>query len=584
MEAVVADQTLTAIVCDTYRGQAEVGCQECQKRLCPKCRHIHDQFAGASFHSLTALGQDLSQEKKPASSKRSMGQRGVACQTHARDVTVYCRQCDEAVCSQCHASSHRGHAIEKLTRRMDELREEVRGLLQTARSEVEAGDRVILQKNQQLQEVTRQEDDMVRQTVEDAGKVRAWANGAENHAVSQINAISAPIKTRMNQQKNAALERKTALSQLTDRARLTAPSGSFKELKSLREEMEASLSVKPCSFSSKPETGGGEPTEVFRRCSSGKDVLQTTVSKFVGEVTPIDADTPLQNESAWGFECHTYLGGFQSCLIYTTVNGLVVGGQSSYLFSDVSEFRPGSNAPIMKQIDLPVAIGNTTATSLPSSDILFISYDLSDVFVGPDDSNLVRVSFPGRYTGQLVLSHDSLPNGRNAHVCYQKNPGVFEIQELVFNPPADIITRPVFQIVCKRDSICSFDVSSDAKYFAVLDMVTFSEYESEYLQTQVSVFERLKAEPCAVFRSPKTVTDSNSGIEVGDVCFSPYNGKEMLRVAVSQDDTVYTLDFRHNCAIVGRTPFQQPLHVRTDAAGRIWVVGSNHVVAFNSAQ
>lgn len=55
----------------------------------------------------------------------------------------------------------------------------------------------------------------------------------------------------------------------------------------------------------------------------------------------------------------------------------------------------------------------------------------------------------------------------------------------------------------------------------------------------------------------------------------------MLRVAVSNDDTVYTLDHLNHCAVLARTKFSDPCQLRVDGSGRLWVFCKDHVVVLN---
>lgn len=67
-------------------------------------------------------------------------------------------------------------------------------------------------------------------------------------------------------------------------------------------------------------------------------------------------------------------------------------------------------------------------------------------------------------------------------------------------------------------------------------------------------------------------------LDQGDVCFWRHAGREVLRVAVSNDDTVYTLDHTDHCRVLARTKVTDPQRLRVDGAIRLWVVCSGHIL------
>ena len=604
----MARQTSSVLKCDMCDGAAvaDVGCTDCQKRLCSSCRQVHDQVAGAASHSLTPLVQDTTTEKASTKLKSYRGgsSRRNTCKIHGQEVILFCIQCNVTLCRQCQNTSHGGHVTEQLTAVMEKQRAEMRSLLQEIQKRVKAEEKVIQKTNKEEQELERQKQEMVGQAVEAAGKVTAWANQAEDKVVAQINDASAPIRTKLLTLKNAALERKTALDQLRDRARLAMQSGSLGELESLTQQMKRALSTQAVSSQPEHEGSGPKQTQFFRRLSSGQELLQNAVPRFIGEVISVGGGQPnTQGENrqgAWLF----YLESASSksisglCTTATELQFLICTGQSRYSSSvyRTQSFTIADSpaGPIHNQGNY--AFGHCSkiqgATSLPSTELLLLADGA--FYTGPDFGSVVQATVrgPSLPSQSALLSRDAMASDRRVYMLDTKYPnaydicGVYEIQELTLTPPATVTAQPLFQIV-HASQPQAFDVSSDGMYFAVLaDSSCY--YCSEDAMTsgvnnvvQVSIFRRMQAEPCAVFRSPEPGYDRNR--LVGDLCFSKYHGKEVLRVVVREDNTVYSLDYENGCAVVGRTPIGQPRHIRADAAERVWVVSDYHVLAFSTS-
>ena len=566
----MARQTSTVLARDVCDGAAvaEVGCTECQKRFCSRCRQVHDQVAGTSSHSLMSLACDIVMDRASAKSKSSRGgsSRRNTCKVHGQEVVLFCNHCDATLCRQCQKTSHRGHVVEELTIVMEKLRTEVRSLLQDIQKQVKKAEEEIQQSNTEEQELERQKQDEVGQVVEAAGKVTAWAHQAEDKVVAQINDVSAPIRTRLLTQKKTALERKTALDQLRNRARHAMQNGSFGELQSLKRQMEETLSTQALSSPLKPEGSGPKQTEFFRRQSSGQELLQNAVPKFVGEVTPFRSGQPntqVENrQNAWGLvRERTDLN--YSISLHMTAQGLQLlqsRGQwhPHQMYRTESYVIQDSLVSVLCSIDNDTFDGNYDeiegATSFPSTEVLVL--ERNTLYIGNDYQNLVRATLcgPSPSFSSALLSRDSMPNGRHAYLLDTKTPDVCEIQELILTPPATVTVQPVFQVVHESAPL-AFDVSSDAKYFAILSdhcyNCTVADYYCSVDVVRVSVFRRMQAEPCAIFCSPKP--EGSRDTVSGDLCFSKYHGKEVLRVSVHEDNTVYVLDYENDCAVVGRT-------------------------------
>ena len=599
MEAEVARQTSSVLTCDMCDGAAvaDVGCTECQKRLCASCRQVHDQVAGAASHSLTPLVQDTTTEKASTKLKSYRGgsSRRNTCKIHGQEVILFCIQCNVTLCRQCQNTSHGGHVTEQLTAVMEKQRAEMRSLLQEIQKRVKAEEEVIQKTNKEEQELERQKQEMVGQAVEAAGKVTAWANQAEDKVVAQINDASAPIRTKLLTLKNAALERKTALDQLRDRARLAMQSGCLGELKSLTQQMKKVLSTQAVSSQPEHEGSGPKQTQFFRWQSSCQELLQNAVPRFIGEVIPVGGGQPntqVENrKNAWVFRVGTALNESLSGL-RTTATGLqsIICRQDYYTLQQyytVTYTIADSPAdPIHNQGNY--AFGRCYkiqgTTSFPSTELLLLADGA--FYTGPDFGNVVQATVrgPSLPSQSALLSRDAMASDRRVYMLDSKKP-LYEIQELTLTPPATVTAQPLFQIV-HASQPQAFDASSDGKYFAVLTHCNRYYCSVDAVTgvknlVQVSIFRRMQAEPCAVFWSPEP--GCNRDKVNGDLCFSKYHGKEVLRVAVYEDDTIYALDYENGCAVVGRTPIYQPRYIRADAAERVWVVSDYHVVAFNTS-
>ena len=594
----MARQTSSVLTCDVCDGAAvaDVGCTECQKRLCSSCRQVHDQFAGAASHSLTPLVQDITTEKAwtKLKSYRGGSSRRNICKIHGQEVILFCIQCNVTLCRQCQNTSHGGHVTEQLTAVMEKQRAEMRRLLQEIQKRVKAEEKVIQKTNREEQELERQKQEVVGQVVEAAGKVTAWANQAEDKVVAQINDVSAPIRTKLLTLKNAALERKTALDQLRDRARLAIQSGSLGELKSLTQQMKKALSTQAVSSQPEHEGSGPEQTQFFRRQSSGQELLQNVVPRFIGEVIPVVGGQPNtqgeNRQSAWLFRIenafNVSLYGLRTTA--TELQSLLHKGQfyrnsgPYYTISFTTADSPAGQIYNKGNYAFGRCSKIQGATSLPSTELLLLADGA--FYTGPDFGNVVQATVrgPSLPSKSALLSRDSMSCDRHVYMLDTKYPDrfnksdMYEIQELTLTPPATVTAQPLFQVIHPFPPL-AFDASSDGKYFAVLA----ADCSSENPLVQVSIFRRMQAEPCAMFKSPEPGCDRN-GV-VGDLCFSKYHGKEVLRVAVREDNTVYALDYENGCAVVGRTPISQPRHVRADAAERVWVVCDSQVVAFSTS-
>ena len=573
----MARQTSTVLlcdVCDDGATAAEVACTDCQKRLCSTCRRVHDQIAAVSTHIFVALALDGQRElARPASSERN---RKHLCTIHGQEAALFCDRCDVTLCHQCQSASHEGHVTEELTAVVERLRQEVRSLLQDVQQRVKAEDKVIEQSNKEEQELERQKQEVVGQVVEAAGKVTAWAKEAEDKVMAQINDVSTPIKTKLLALKNAALERKTALDQMRNRARLTTQSGSLAELKSLRQKMKETLSTQAESTSPKSGENGPKEMEFFKRESSGQQLLQNAVAMFVGEVSGGEDETPDEAKTAVSFyNCPAFEYEFFRCLFSFGQKMLSYeGGRSKHQYDNcimqLNEYDfPGNQKSEEVKITSEYLKNTVSIVSISSSAILLSAG--GRLFIGPDLHNLVRVDDVQQNV--ISLAHLFLNDSRvyglvSNYECFQ----VFEIIEITLLNPKSVKTRALFQIVYGSPEMTyAFAVSSDEEYFAVFG----------YSSMTVSVYRRKQPYPTAVFNIPEVSLEQPSYKKSGgDVCFSMFNGKEMLRVASCVNNTVYVLDHLKDCRIVDRMYITEPKRIATDAKGRIWIRCQNEIVAF----
>ena len=599
----MARQTSTVLlcdVCDDGATAAEVACTDCQKRLCSTCRRVHDQIAAVSTHIFVALALDGQRElARPASSGRN---RKHLCTIHGQEAALFCDRCDVTLCHQCQSASHEGHVTEELTAVVERLKQEVRSLLQDVQRRVKAEDKVIEQSNKEEQELERQKQEVVGQVVEAAGKVTAWAKEAEDKVVAQINDVSAPTKSKLLALKNAALERKTALDQLRNRARLTTQSGSLAELKSLRQQMKETLCTLAESTSPKSGKNGSKEMEFFKRESSGQQLLQNVVTRFVGEVSQGEDELPDKAKSAGmfpvsfqlkdtSFTCLFSFGqkmfSFECAEMHASVNK----NESMYWFDggpkkirhmklDEYDFSGRQKSEEVK-IRSVYPEYTVSVVSISSSAIL-LSSDAA-LFNGPDLHNMVRVNIVNclqQPRSTVLLAHSFLNDSRAyglVSYCYSH---VVEIIEITLSTPTSVKDRAFFQIVHGSPGpVKAFAVSSDEEYFAVL------RYSSKSSVT-VSVYRRKQPYPTAVFNIPEVSLqqpsyETNVGDpRDGDVCFSMFNGKEMLRVASRGNNTVYVLDHLKDCRVVGRMDITEPTRMATDAKGRVWIRCQDEIVAF----
>ena len=590
----MARQTSTALlcdVCDDGATAAEVACTDCQKRLCSTCRRVHDQIAAVSTHIFVALALDGQRElARPASSGRN---RKHLCTIHGQEAALFCERCDVTLCPQCQSASHEGHVTEELTAVVERLRQEVRSLLQDVQQRVKAEDKVIEQSNKEEQELERQKQEVVGQVVEAAGKVTAWAKEAEDKVMAQINDVSAPIKTKLLALKNAALERKTALDQMRNRARLTTQSGSLAELKSLRQKMKETLSTQAESTSPKSGENGPKEMEFFKRESSGQQLLQNAVAMFVGEVSQGEDETPdearsvasVWNNLSFGDDSFNCLFSFGQKML--SFKGAVSNSRYTLMDSCMCTFTmqlneydfPGNKNSEDIVITSVYPKGTVSIVSISSS--AFLLSKGGELFIGPDLNNLVSCGDDVQQTQKTILLAHSVLNDSRVYglTCYFYS-HVFEITEITLLTPKSVKARAFFQIMhgSPRPAI-AFAVSSDEEYFAVLGY-------SSNISTTVSVYRRKQYYPTAVFNIPgESQYQPSYKMDVGnprdgDVCFSMFNGKEMLRVASRCNNTVYVLDHLKDCRVVGQMDITEPMCVATDAKGRVWIWCEREIVAF----
>jgi hypothetical protein len=477
------------------------------------------------------------------------------------------------------------------------------------------------------------------QTLEAVSKVTTWVSQAESQATSQVDKVATPILAQLAAGKKAAQDRKLAMETLRQRGNRLLHDGALSEVKAVVREMESALQTKQQPPASLESLQG---QSVFRRESSSKEVLHGVLPRVVGQVSDGRQRGVSMAPKVWELlHKHSYgccysrnnqkenyvffpraAATSNSLLLFYLQNPCCDGRQPGIhqLDTDFTWFPASSDAACKSMCFVPSASESVLLSNLEILIKITTNYLQAVAYARPNFGCPVLTSNPVQMKEgfPLLLSHDSTYSSRNAYVLQLLNiPGqsfqhsslFLQVQEVAVtqssNPDQLVLgATPLFRVVHPADlEPAAFDVSSDAEFFVVLSFIYLDgNVTPGTSQARVSVYRRMQAEPISYFfpRTPPGggthqhyllyTADRNRSLrgqqfskhgrmmDQGDVCFSRYQGREVLRVAVSNDDTVYTLDHENNCAVLGHTNFPDPQQLRVDGAGRLWVVCSNCVI------
>ncbi|KAK7507437.1 hypothetical protein BaRGS_00001372 [Batillaria attramentaria] len=585
MEASVANATsqdLTCEVCDNSTASTHA-CTECQKRLCLPCLQVHDQVAGAKYHNLISLERAGNQ----ASATSTGSSRKKFCRAHRKqEFSLYCRQCQVAICSLCHQAAHQDHTTEDIAVAMEKIKAEVRQMLKKLEEEVKVADEIMAEVSTEEQELERQKEAVVAEGVEAAGKVTAWANQAEESLVNEVSKLTEPVRDKLQKQKTIARDSKSEVDRLRDRAKLVLKDGTHAEISSLKIQIDETLTAVGGRFLL--QRSGGKIQNIIpplKRVSADQEILHNAVPKFVGTVSTAQvSEQPATPKTAFGFSLGLSVVGMKSPTPVLHSSGdlitVLYRKQSATLFKNTVHLArrydlTGRLLQSSTQLNVPfLDFGDSrlSMASLPSLPVLLTSAS-SDLVTGSSFDHLVSnvTGMPNRIS---VLAH-ATPRD-HAYGLAVAAPGVYEICQITADRHGKIACSPVFQVVSMEDNPHVFDVSADETYFALLSECASAAKAQKILH--VSVYRRMEAQPCSIFRT----AISGHTVNCGDVCFSKFGGKEMLRVADCQNDLVHVLDYRKDCSkAVHRMGVTRPVSLAVDSKERVWIAcEAGNVVVF----
>ena len=87
-------------------------CYECQQALCELCHEKHDRIPATFGHKITDIQKvDLSSFKTKS-----------RCESHKKELAIYCEICKILICSKCVTSIHKGHAFSDIEEIVSEER------------------------------------------------------------------------------------------------------------------------------------------------------------------------------------------------------------------------------------------------------------------------------------------------------------------------------------------------------------------------------------------------------------------------------------------------------------------------------
>ena len=92
--------------CD-YEGVSQVAkfyCPQCQDYLCDSCKSVHQKISATRSHKIIS-GSLM--PKKPENKTNEGIKRAVQCPCNGNDVTLYCKDHNEAMCIDCKTLNHR---------------------------------------------------------------------------------------------------------------------------------------------------------------------------------------------------------------------------------------------------------------------------------------------------------------------------------------------------------------------------------------------------------------------------------------------------------------------------------------------
>lgn len=628
MEASVAKgacQELTCDLCDNS-SPASSACTECQKLLCLPCLQVHEQVAGAKYHNLTSLSRSGNKASAGSTSRRNR------CRAHRNEqLSVYCRKCQVAICTLCHQAAHQDHDTEDAAVAMEKLRAIVRAALKKLEEEVKVADEIMAEAGKAEQDLERQKQAVIAESVETAGKVTAWTNQAEERLVNDVNQVTHPVKDKLQNQKTIARNARAEADRLRDRAKLLIKDGTLAEVSSLT--LQILLAVKTLGVRFQQQKSGAkvEPIPFLTRVSAGRELVQNALPKLVGEVRigpDAEAEDSAMTNTAFGFHVGLSTQARNTFAFHVAAEKttLVFEQEAQALFElrVLAASTCDSNGRHVRTSTVCTASfsnDGVSLASLPSVPILLCSKS-AGLFTGRDWTSVQRTLDA---TSSLIAVANSVP-GERAFCIKSISPGVYDVCEMTADTTGTLTSKPVFQIVNTEDIPCSFDVSADEMYFALLticdagsstcsgftgtdkgsfagvakasDTGTFFFHNPGRVMPAkpsgaaaavpgaskttkrilcVSVYRRMQAQPCSVFRAAVP-----GGFQsYGDLCFSIYEGKEMLRVADRQNDLVYVLDHRKDCDKVHRMGITKPAALATDPKGRVWIAcETGNVIVF----
>ena len=91
--------------------QAIVNCIQCQGKLCRECDDVHETQKSMKLH----LRQNIVSQSSQAD----------LCETHGREIRMFCIECKDVICKMCVAASHRRHECVNISNIVDEFRHQM---------------------------------------------------------------------------------------------------------------------------------------------------------------------------------------------------------------------------------------------------------------------------------------------------------------------------------------------------------------------------------------------------------------------------------------------------------------------------
>ena len=132
---------------DNEHEKIEYFCLDCWEPLCDSCSGFHKKLKLTKNHTIKKITElskdDVSQRRREMTSK---------CQMHKdQHVTLYCTDCNEAICHTCFVVSHKIHTVIDLLEADKNFIEQITTLLNTLEVNSEKYSTQVLELNEQLQ-------------------------------------------------------------------------------------------------------------------------------------------------------------------------------------------------------------------------------------------------------------------------------------------------------------------------------------------------------------------------------------------------------------------------------------------------